>query len=299
MDWTEHVQVVAPPPPVAPSNTSNAAYGNASYTGPYVATAQARQQHNSAAIWPLVLGIIAFCISLVGLLPGSTIYFYSTTGIFAIVGGASALARRRKGFGTLLAAPIAAIILGSVAIVCMIIGVVLHANPTSNNYNSSGYSSKEGGSGPGAHLPLGNIFNQWGMPNPPSFASEPNLTRYEQSAENVSMSIIDTYSDGHYSHGNPVAPAGWPTSLSQNSSGQVVFPNGQLAMTIPSDEIVKYFLTSGGASFIVEVYGRSDPNAALYSLSANNFSWICAKDAGSTCPAGGLTSSSAGTGATT
>ncbi len=318
VQWTTHMQAAAPPPPPQPQFQAQPAamvlhqpqqidpqrvdpyaasnpYGLPAVqerpyvpmqhtTLPPVAMGEVHQASNGAAIGSVVVGAVAFCLSLVGLIPGSPVFYYSVGGVFAIVGGARALARQRRGFGTSRIAPVAAIILGSLAVLFMVIGVLIHTTLSSSvNYGTNGSQSQTGttsGSTTGA------------LPTAPSFSTDATLTRYEASAGQLATSIYATYNGGQVSTG--AVPAQWPGALMESTDGVVSFPSGTAAATLPNDEVVKYVLSSDGKYFVVAVTGGTHQEVAIYDSQDNVFTWVCDTGAPATCPSGGLDPNSSG-----
>jgi hypothetical protein len=114
--------------------------------------------------------------------------------------------------------------------------------------------------------------------------SDPTLATYEQSAWSISKSIYDTYNGGQVAD----TSVGWPASLVETTNGTVDFPSGTAAATIPSDEIVKYQVSTDGKSFAVFVSGGPRNEIAVYDSESNELTWLCDTGAPTTCPTGGL-----------
>ena len=253
---------------------------------------QVHQQHNSAAIGSVVVGAVAFCLSLVGLVPGSPVFYYSVGGIFAIIGGARALARRRQGYGTNMAAPVIAIVLGSLAVIFMIAGIMIHstlgynAGTTSTTGTSSNAGSQvSGGTNDGESTAK--------VPAAPTFASDANLTAYEQTAGNVALSV-DQFSNGGFAfddHGT------WPAALTVMSDGTILLPPGTSAGHVPVGQHLRYVVSADEKSFEVIVSGDSQQEFAIYDSTLNAFTWSCVP-ADTTCPPGGVSGDSGGSSGT-
>lgn len=236
----------------------------------------------------LLIGIITFGIALAALMPNSGFGYYSAGGIFAIVGGVTALARRRRGYGTLRAVPIAAIILGSLAIICLVVGVAVPIahNMSQINNNVGSFPSSQSGSGvTGAPGETGGTTTvNSPMPTTPSFSTDPKLSAYEQSAASISKSIYNTFNGGEVA----TQSSHWPTTLGETADGTVLFPSGTAAAIIPSGELVTYGLTPDRLGFQVEVSARTESDIAAYNSETNQFTWVCGNEAASKCPPGGV-----------
>ena len=241
-------------------------------TLPPVPMGQVHEAHNTAAIGSVVVGALAFCLSLVGVIPGAPFFYYSAGGVLAIVGGARALSRSRKGYGGARVAPILAIVLGSLAVLFMIMGFVIHA--TANSINSS-YSSQTG---------TGSLSQSSGpivLATPPTFAADPDLSNYEAVASQLAADVYLQY--GPHTAVQTVA---YPATLPPSTNGRVDFPNGSVAFT--SDEGYKYVPSTDGKSFDIAVTGGARREVAVYDSQTNEFTWACYAGASVNCPAGGL-----------
>ena len=257
-------------------------------TLPPVPMNQVRDAHNNAAIGSVVVGGLAFCLSLVGVIPGAPFFYYSAGGIIAIIGGARARSRSRRGFGSAGFTPILAIILGSLAAVFMLIGIAIHATATSNALNGSYNNSR---TQTGAGTSSGSTSQA--LPAAPAFGADPTLTQYEASASQLAHSIYTTYNGGQVSATGGVQPL-WPANLSESTNGVVMFPSGTAAASIPSDEVVRYVLSNDGKTFDIGITGGTRKEVAIYDSEANEFTWVCDTGAPSNCPAGGLDPNSSG-----
>jgi hypothetical protein len=261
-------------------------------TLPPVPMGQVHQASNGAAIGAVVVGAIAFCLSLVGLVPGSPIVYYSVGGVFAIIGGARALSRTRNGFGTARVAPVLAIVLGSLAVVFMVIGIALHTTGYSTvNYGSNGTNGFQSQSQAGTGTTGGSTTEA--LPTAPSFSADATLTQYEVSAGQLATSIYATYNGGQVSSSGGL-PGQWPASLMESTGGVVLFPSGTAAATIPNDQVIKYVISSDGKYFDVAVTGGNRQEVAIYDSEENVFTWVCDTGASATCPTGGLDPNSSG-----
>jgi hypothetical protein len=242
---------------------------------------QVHQQHNSAAVASVVVGALAFTLSLVGLLPGSPIFYYSAGGVFAIIGGARALARRRQGFGTDRKAPIAAIILGSLAVVFMITGILIHVVGTevaNTNYTSGTTSNAAPQVSGGSNVASATV------PAAPTFAADAELTAYEKTAGDVALDV-DKFANGGYAFAdNP----NWPAALTVTSDGTILLPPGTSPGTLPAGQEMRYVLSGDAQSFDIYVTGGTHDEIAIYDSSTNSFTWTC-DDSDASCPPGGLT----------
>jgi len=315
VQWTAHMQAAAPPTPppaamvlhqpqqlepqrVDPYGQSNPyGYGAVQQrayvpmqqsTLPPVPMQQVHDAHNNAAIGSVVVGALAFCLSLVGVIPGAPIFYYSAGGILAIIGGVRALVRSRMGYGTNRVLPVVAIVLGSLAVLFMIIGIAIHATTYTNVLNGTSNSQLQSGTGSGASS--GSTSED--IPVAPTFATDSVLTGYEATTWVVVSSIYTASNNHRASTGAGALP--WPTSLSEDATGKVVFDSGTTAAGVPSDEDVKYELSSDGDHFAVAVSGGDDQEVALYDSESNTFTWICDTGAPADCPAGGLDPGSSG-----
>jgi hypothetical protein len=242
---------------------------------PQVPMQAVHRVHNRAAIGSVVVGAIASCLSLVGFSPGSPVVYYSAGGLIAIVGGVRALVRRRAGFGTNAWAPALAIALGALAVVLMVSGLLIHAN--ARMYVPESNSLSQNGTG------LGNGGTASTLPSPPSFAGDPNLTAYERSAATVAQSIYANYNGGQLTSSTPT----WPADVTVASDGQVTFPTGVVATTIPAGEVLHYGVSPTLGFFTISVTGGNLSEIAVYESRENRFTWACASEAQATCPPGG------------
>jgi hypothetical protein len=256
---------------------------------PAVPMQQVHQAHNSAAIAPVVVGAIAFLLSIVGFIPGSPVFYYSAGGIIAVIGGIRVLVRHGRGFGTVVWAPVLAIVLGGLAVIFMITGIIIHE--TASTYYS-GSTSQVGTGASGS-----NVSSTAVLPVAPTFDADLNLTTYEQSAAVIAQSIDTDYNGGYAASAAP----NWPAALNETNDGQVTFPSGAVAATLPGGEVVKYVVSSDGKYFDLSVSGGDYSEVAVYDSQSNTFTWACETGAPGTCPAGGIPPSSGGssTGANT
>ena len=251
-------------------------------TLPPVPMAQVHDAHNGAAIGSVVVGAVALCLSLVGVVPGAPFFYYSAGGVLAIVGGVRALARSRRGFGTARVAPVAAIVLGSLAVMFMVIGFAIHTIAASTVLNNGSYTSQAGaGTSQQAAGPVV-------VPAPPAFTADPELSNYEAQ---VSQLASDVYLQ--YGPHDAVQNVAYPATLAPIIGGRVDFPNGSVTFT--SDETYKYVPSADGKSFDIAVSGGTRKEVAVYDSLANEFTWSCYAGASVNCPAGGLDPNSNGT----
>ena len=88
MQWTAHLQAAPTPAPVVDPYAQINPYGlppvaqrpyvsAQSSALPAVPMQQIHQAHNSAAIGSVVVGALAFCLSIVGFIPGSPVFYLS------------------------------------------------------------------------------------------------------------------------------------------------------------------------------------------------------------------------------
>lgn len=296
VQWTTHMQAPAPSPqapiPVEPQRVDPYAQANPyglppveqrsfvpmqNASPPPVPMQAVHRAHNRAAVGSAVVGAIASCLSLVGFIPGSPIVYYSASGVIAIVGGVRALVRRRAGFGTNAWAPVLAIALGALAVVFMVSGLIIRDTRTIYIPESTSLSQNDTG--------LGNGGAASTVPLPPSFAADPNLTAYERSAATIAQSIYVNYNGGQLSSSTPT----WPADVTVASDGQVTFPTGVVATTIPAGEVLHYQVSPTLGFFMISVTGGDLSEVAVYDSKENTFSWACASAAAATCPPGGIT----------
>ena len=137
------------------------------------------------AIGFVILGSIALALALVGFIPGAPVFYYAGGGIFGVIGGVRTLVRNR-GVGSPLAS-IAAIVLGSLAIIVMVISIAVHATA----YSTSNYTgnSSQSGAGTGTVTTPKTGVADGGLPDPPTFGSDVQLTLYEESASHIAFGI--------------------------------------------------------------------------------------------------------------
>jgi hypothetical protein len=247
--------------------------------------APVRQGTSGASIGYIVVGAIAFGLSLIGLMPGSPVFYYSAGGVIAIIGGARALIRSRGGYGGSPIAPIVGIVLGSLAVVCMVIGIVIHTS-VSASFNSTPVTQSQTGAG-AADGSQGNSTSSF-VPVSPNFPTDAALTSYEASAGAVAEGVYGGYSDGHV----VATDMNWPTTLQQGPDGSVTLPNGTIAAKIPAGQVVKILVSKDGKYFGVFVSGGPENEIAVYNSETNKFNWVCDTGAPATCPAGGLSADS-------
>jgi hypothetical protein len=238
-----------------------------------------QQAHNRVAVGPLVVGAIAFGLSLVGFMPGSPVFYYSAGGIFAIIGGIRVLIRRQSGFDAAIWAPVLAIVLGSLAVVFMISGIIVHsaANADASNDYSGSVSTAQNGTGTSGST------DAPALPTAPNFAADQTLSVYELSASAVAASIYERYSVST----SPTSP-NWPSSVSLATDGIVTFPSGPTTVSIAADDVLKYVVSPDGKYFDLSVSGGNLSEIAIYDSESNEFTWVCEKGAPATCPAGGI-----------
>jgi hypothetical protein len=253
---------------------------------PPVPMQQIHQAHNSAAIGSVVVGAVAFCLSLVGFIPGAPVFYYSLGGIFAIIGGIRALVRRSAGFGSIVWAPILAIVLGSLAVVFMVSGIILHSVEGTNSDATGSLSTVQHGTGASA--------GQATVPLAPTFSSDRDMTNYESDVRVLALEIYEKYGSGV-----PAPPTqSWPTSMSVTPGGVVMYPDGSEAAQLAVGSLVKYVVSSDGNYFDISVSGGDGTQIAIYDSEANVFTWACEPGAPATCPAGGLQPDSGGSSTT-
>ena len=146
---------------------------------------------NGAAIGSVVVGAIAFCLSIVGLMPGATVTYYSAGGVIAIIGGVRTLMRRHGGSRAI---PIIAIALGTIAVIFMATGLVIHSGsiPTYGTAPAS-QNQIQSGTGTGTDTGTGDTSAAANMPATPSFASDPGLSEYETKAALISQQVQLAY----------------------------------------------------------------------------------------------------------
>jgi hypothetical protein len=235
---------------------------------------QVHRANNSAALGSLAVGAIAFCLSLVGLMPGSHLVYYSAGGVLAIIGGARALARRRRGYGTILWAPVLAITLGALAAVFMVSEIAVSTIARdADNAATTGSPAQLSGT----------------ISTPPSFATDPTLTAYESSAASIAARVYATYSGGQLE----TPGSGWPASVTVGADGTVTIADGLSAGTLPAGEALAYIRSNDGRGFDVLVSGSNHLETAIYDSATNSFHWSCtSSDTG--CPPGALVPPSSG-----
>jgi hypothetical protein len=243
---------------------------------PPVPMYQVHQAHNGAAISSVVVGAVAFCLSLVGFIPGSPVFYYSVGGIFAVIGGIRALSRRRRGFGTNAWAPVAAIILGSLAVILMIVGIAVHSTVNVNVNDSGSVSATQNQTGAGGS-------SSGTVPAPPTFATDAQLTEYEQTAATVAHDI-DEFGNGGMAYSPDPS---WPATVTVAADGTIVFPSGTSPGMLPAGEVMTYELSGDKQNFAIAVSGGARNEAALYDSESNSFTWTCATG-DTSCPPGGI-----------
>ena len=243
-----------------------------------VPMAQVHEATSRAAIGSVLVGAIAFCLSLVGFFPGSPVFYYSAGGVFAIIGGVQALRRHRSGYGASPIAPIAAIILGSLAVLFMVIGIAIHT--TANVALSSNGAQVQSAAGAGSQDDSGPST----LHDPPVFATDSQLSSYEDSASSIAMGIYESYSGGQVVAAN----MNWPTGLQVDPQGKVMLPDGTTAAIIPAGGVANVVVSSDGKYFAVFVSGGPKTETAIYDSESNSYKWVCSTGAPATCPAGGL-----------
>jgi hypothetical protein len=230
------------------------------------------QTGGGTAVGSVVVGAIAFCLSLVGFIPGSPIFYYSAGGVFAIIGGVRVLAQHRGGSKI---APVAAIVLGSLAVLFMVIGIGLHLTATSNDTltTNNGQSGSTTGSGTSSAPQQ--------FPTAPTFAADAALSQYETTASQIAQDI-----DLQYGPHSAVDTPSYPAALQNDTNGNPEFPSGDVSLT--AGEQYKYFASSDSKYYDVYVTGGDDTEIAVYDSQANEFTWVCDTGASASCPAGGL-----------
>ena len=259
-----------------------------STTLPPVPMGQVHAASNKAAIGSVVVGAIAFCLSLVGFFPGSPVFYYSAGGVIAIIGGVRALRLHRGGYGSSPVAPIAAIILGSLAVLFMVIGIAVHT--TANAALSSNGAQVQSGGDTGAGIQ--DDSGSETLHAPPVFAADTQLSSYENSASSIAMGVYGSYSSGQV----VAADMNWPTSLQVDAQGKVMLPDGSTAAIIPAGQVANVVVSSDGKYFAVFVSGGPKTEAAIYDSESNSYKWVCDTGAPASCPAGGLDPKTLGSG---
>jgi hypothetical protein len=260
-----------------------------STTLPPVPMGQVHAASNKAAVGSVVVGAIAFCLSLVGFFPGSPVFYYSAGGVIAIIGGVRALRLHRSGYGSSPVAPIAAIILGSLAVLFMVIGIAIHTTanvgPTNNGVGAQVQTDTGTGSGTQNNSAAGTL------PDPPTFASDSQLTTYETSVSWITSGVYEEYSSGQV----VAADMNWPTSVQVGADGKVLLPDGGTAAVIPAGEVANIVVSDDRKYFVVFVSGGPKNETAIYDSKSNSYTWVCAAGAPSSCPAGGVDPNVGGT----
>ena len=242
---------------------------------------QAHHAHNRAAISSVIVGAVAFGLSLVGFIPGSPVFYYSVGGIFAVIGGIRALLQRRRGFGRVLWAPILAIVLGSLAVLLMGIGIVDRStvNLSTGYTGSTTTTQNQSGASPIQ------------IAAPPSFGTDALLTQYEQVAARISGGVLNQYAGGATRLASGQA---WPSALTLSPNNTVLEPDGTAIGSVDPGEVLQYSVTSDGRGFDLFVSGGDKSEVAVYDSMTNSYTWTCpASD--TTCPAGGTDPNSSST----
>ena len=247
------------------------------------------QQGPGPAIGFVILGSVALALALVGFIPGAPVFYYAGGGIFGVIGGIRTLVRSR-GAGSPIAS-IAAIVLGSLAIVFMIISIAVHATAyASPSFTDNGSSQTSSGTASGTGAQSGSSSGV--VPTPPTFAADANLTAYEKTAAAVALSV-DQFANGGMAYSpNP----SWPAALTLGPGNAVLLPSGTSSATLPDGQALKYELSGDKQNFAVFVSGGNDKEIAIYDSSTNSFTWVCDTGAPASCPAGGLPPASSSTG---
>ena len=258
-------------------------------TLPPVSMGQVHAAGSRAAIGSVVIGAIAFCLSLVGFFPGSPVFYYSAGGVIAIIGGVRALRLHRSGYGSSPVAPIAAIILGSLAVLFMVIGIAVHT--TANAALTTNGVGAQVQTGTGTSSGTQDNSAAATLPDPPTFASDSQLTTYETSVSWIASAVYQDYSSGQVVAAN----MNWPKSIEVNADGKVLLPDGGTAAVIPAGEVVKIVVSDDGKYFVVFVSGGPKNQTAIYDSKSNSYTWVCATGAPASCPAGGVDPNLGGT----
>jgi hypothetical protein len=249
--------------------------------------APVRQGTSGASVGYVIVGGVAFVLSLISLAPASPVFYYSAGGIIAIVGGIRTLLRRNS-YATGVGAPIAGIILGSLAVICMIAGIAIHSTSHVTYSNQTVGTSNAGGTNGDSGSSSGTL------PAAPSFAADTALSGYETTAYNVAHSV-DEFANGGLTYApNP----SWPATLTL-SGNAIMFPSGTSFGDLPADQLMDYELSDDKSSFDVFISGGDKTQIAVYDSSSNSFSWICETGAPSYCPPGGVNPGSDPGGTTT
>lgn len=264
--WTEHMkmpEVIAPRS--APALNDPYGLGQVRHTGPIAIDVQpvtASQAptggiDNRTAWVSLLFGLIAFGLTLVPSLPGSTLWWVSGAAIVALVAGVVAIAGRVAGTATNVISPVLGVLFGGAATVMVVMGIGIVGLVSSALVPAPVPS-------PAAIAPASST-------EPLVFPTNQTLTGSGQVVQTIATAMNRTYAGG-----NATLSAGqsWPASV-QFTSTQVVASDGTVLGTIPAGHILGYKRAADGKSYQITVAATNPSEVAVYDSSSNRFSFRC------------------------
>jgi hypothetical protein len=261
---------------------------------------------NNAVAWvSFVAGLVSIAsIFAFALFPGS--YFLPVFGLTAIITGARAISRHRRGSVTVLWAPIIGLVLGLIAEFILILGIIFAATgvgttPTSLS-NSGNNIGSDTGTNPGAAPasvfgPTGSTTNYDMGVNQLTYLPTSNGT-LSQSATTARSLVAILQQDYANGKAGTAANGSWPISLTYTQYGAVTASDGRdLGYILTPGDHLAYSVESDG-SFLLEISGANTTELAVYASNTTEYlAWCEASD--NTCktssPVPPLTSTRPGT----
>jgi hypothetical protein len=222
-----------------------------------------RTVNNKPAWLSLVFGVVAFAMTLVSFLPGSSTLWVSGAAVLAILWGLLAISHRARNRATNVWAPIVGILfgLGATAIAVFGVGMIDIVNsatggllPTSSTTSSA----------------LGNPVRPV-SPEPFVFTENAALTQDGTAVQQIATALNQNYAAG--SSTLQVGQA-WPQSL-KFSGTQVLAADGTPLATVPGGHFFSYTLAPDGKSYTFIVTSGSRTDRAIYNSATNNFTFAC------------------------
>jgi Protein of unknown function (DUF2510) len=270
--WTEHLKMPEKPAASTSAPQSNPygisavhqpGYVPMTNTSSFPTTLPGRVYavSNKAALFSLLLGIVALAMTLVSFLPGSPTLWISGAGVLAVLIGVHAIFRRVRQRATNLWAPILGILfgVGATAITLLGIGVVDIINHATGGLIPT--SSTTTAAAPARPV----------SPEPFVFNNNPALTQ-----DGTTVQQIATALNQNYASGNPTLAAGqgWPQSLKFTGTQVLAVDDTPLA-TVAAGHFFTYKLSADGKSYTFAVSSGARTESAIYNSATNHFTFSC------------------------
>jgi hypothetical protein len=272
--WTDNLQAAKPVTPVATTapnpyglnGGSQGTYVHLSSTGPIATTAASSVPTSNRTAWfSLILGAAAIALTFENVLPGSPAYYVVPAGVLAILAGVRALMLRRDKRASNGLAPIVGMIMGTLAMVIILLGATIIGVVTSVSGGMTNTSSNSP-SGPATYTAAPGTSTE-----PIVFPGNSQLTQAETVVQTVATALNRGYASGASSL---AAGQAWPTALTVKGTS-VLNPHGARIATLPSGFALKFLPSTDGTSYRLVATGANPNELATYNSATNKFSWSC------------------------